>query len=629
LAKTKSRTKTTKKPNRRIGGFISFSSKLSLKQKLRGNRLIAVLILALLLVGSGIFLASRSHAASIDPTTWAPTTPGAYFFDRSNLTGNAESDFSSRESQFGRKFDGEMYYVPADVTSADLADAHWSLASDKVPFVTLSWADGNNPTNIIPQIASGAYDKQITDFALSVKSQLSPYGRTLVRPFWEFNYEGSEWNDVNYGNNAADFVAAWQHFVNIFRQNNVTNVKWLWNPIRIGSSQAQNPTPYYPGSSYVDWIGTDAYPKNSYLTLYQLATTSGSGISFDWYDTFKSYGKPMMFGETGVLPENKYSSGAQTRATWWNDALTELINQMPDVRAVEYFDSNTTADDWEYDAPGTTTGDSGSEAISAAATAADNCYLNLFSSICGGKPPTPPPSPSPSLSGSPSRTPSPHPTPTPSGTATPHPTPTPSGTPKPSTSPTKTPSVGSVTLSTSADTYVFSGAPYQTNGSAANLHVAAYNLRALLKFATDDAVPDGDKATSVQLKLYTVQNPAGKGGYEVHPESTAWQQSSADWNNQPTWNTNVLETSSTPDVRSWITINLPVSSLNNGGPTAYGIRYTAATNTVEEFDSSASAQYGPKLVINYSPSGTGMSAGSLFYLGTGSLAAILLVLVIF
>src|SRR6266480_5573156 len=32
------------------------------------------------------------------------------------------------EAEFGRKFDGHLYYLPADVTSADLADARWSLA---------------------------------------------------------------------------------------------------------------------------------------------------------------------------------------------------------------------------------------------------------------------------------------------------------------------------------------------------------------------------------------------------------------------------------------------------------------------------------------------------------------------
>ena len=376
-----------------------------------GRLLAAGLAVAFITAGAGAHAAGAdAHAAglggqaaaSINVSTWAPARAGVYFFDRSALGSGQRADFSRRESQFGRKFDGHLYYVPADVTPSDLADAHWSLVSDHVPFVTLSWSTGNNPNTIIPDIVAGKYDQEISDFASSVKTELSPYGRILIRPFWEFNFTGSEWNDVHYGGNSQEFIAAWRHFVNIFRSNNVGNVKWLWNPIRVGGSQAQNPVPYYPGSSYVDWIGIDAYPKNMWLTLQQLATTSGGSSGFDWYDTFKSYGKPLMFGEVGIMPANSYGSGAPTRATWWQDGLSELKNQLPAVRAIEYFDSST-AHDWRYDAPGTFPGDSGAEALAAAKNSASQCYMDVLSADCG----RPSPRPSHSHSRSPSALPSP------------------------------------------------------------------------------------------------------------------------------------------------------------------------------------------------------------------------------
>jgi len=376
-----------------------------------GRLLAAGLAVAFITAGAGAHAAGAdAHAAglggqaaaSINVSTWAPARAGVYFFDRSALGSGQRADFSRRESQFGRKFDGHLYYVPADVTPSDLADAHWSLVSDHVPFVTLSWSTGNNPNTIIPDIVAGKYDQEISDFASSVKTELSPYGRILIRPFWEFNFTGSEWNDVHYGGNSQEFIAAWRHFVNIFRSNNVGNVKWLWNPIRVGGSQAQNPVPYYPGSSYVDWIGIDAYPKNMWLTLQQLATTSGGSSGFDWYDTFKSYGKPLMFGEVGIMPANSYGSGAPTRATWWQDALSELKNRLPAVRAIEYFDSST-AHDWRYDAPGTFPGDSGAEALAAAKNSASQCYMDVLSADCG----RPSPRPSHSHSRSPSALPSP------------------------------------------------------------------------------------------------------------------------------------------------------------------------------------------------------------------------------
>jgi hypothetical protein len=356
----------------------------------------------------------ESAATSINAATWAPLGRGAYFFDRSAPRPSEPSDFASREAQFRRKFDGHMYYLPAHVTSADLADAHWSLASDHVPFVVLSWATGNNPGTIIPDIAAGKYDTEITDFAYAVKAQLSPYGHILIRPFWEFNFTGGEWNDIHYKDNPATFISAWHHFINIFRADHVGNVKWLWNPIRIGGSQAQNPVPYYPGNSYVDWIGIDAYPKNRWLTLQQLVTTSGGSSNFDWYQTFSGYDKPLMVGEVGILPATAYGGHAPARATWWMDALSELRHSLTQIRAIEYFDSDTSYD-WRYDAPGTAPGDSGAEALDAARAVARSCYLNVFSRTCSRPTPRPkpshkskPPSPTPSARESASPRSSPH-----------------------------------------------------------------------------------------------------------------------------------------------------------------------------------------------------------------------------
>jgi hypothetical protein len=348
-----------------------------------GRRLLAEgVVLAFVAAGIGIHTTELDgHGASINPSTWVPAHAGVYFFDRSNVRGGSSTDFARRESEFGRKFDGHLYYLPADVTRPDLADAHWSLAVDHVPFVILSWSTGNNPNTIIPEIAAGKYDSDIANFANAVKAELSPYGHILIRPFWEFNFTGSEWNDVHYGGNSHEFIAAWQHFVNVFRRDNVSNVKWLWNSIRVGGNQAQNPVPYYPGSSYVDWIGIDAYPKNMWLSLQQLATTSGGTSSFDWYDTFKSYGKPLMFGEVGILPANVYGGSAPTRATWWEDALSELKTQLPAVRAIEYFDSNT-GHNWTYNAPGTVPGDSGASALAAARDFASSCFADVLSRAC-------------------------------------------------------------------------------------------------------------------------------------------------------------------------------------------------------------------------------------------------------
>ncbi|HET9124948.1 MAG TPA: glycosyl hydrolase [Solirubrobacteraceae bacterium] len=335
------------------------------------------LTLVLLLIGQG-----SGRAETINPVTWAPSGSGAYFFDRSNQTGNQIRDFSARERLFGRKFDGHLYYLEhCDVTRSMLNGPHWSLVRDRVPFVVLSWCGGHNPDSIIPQIAAGRLDKAINDFAASVKARLASHGHVFIRPFWEFNYTGSEWSDIHYGGNPQTFIAAWRRVVDLFRRHGLSDrrVKFIWSPNRTGG-QSQNPVPYYPGSRYVDWIGIDAYPKHRFLTLQQLVTTGGG---FDWYARFRSYGKPLMVSETGIRPTGAYGSGAPTRAQWWADLVSELRGPLRAIKAVEYFDSSPGVD-WGYTAPDSTPGDGSAQAFAAARAAAHSCVLDVLAARCTG-----------------------------------------------------------------------------------------------------------------------------------------------------------------------------------------------------------------------------------------------------
>ncbi len=47
-----------------------------------------------------------------------------------------------------------------------------------------------------------------------------------------------------------EYVAAYRHFVDLFRSNDVNNVLWVWSPA--GTLEAPD---YYPGDDYVDYAG--------------------------------------------------------------------------------------------------------------------------------------------------------------------------------------------------------------------------------------------------------------------------------------------------------------------------------------------------------------------------------------
>ncbi len=95
--------------------------------------------------------------------------------------------------------------------------------------------------------------------------------------------------------------------------------------------------------------------------------------------------------------------------------MSELRHSITNVKAIEYFDSDT-AYDWRYDASGAAPGDSGAAALAAARDVAHSCYLDSLAGACHhrahhrAKPshsPSPSPSPSspsPAPSASPSHT---------------------------------------------------------------------------------------------------------------------------------------------------------------------------------------------------------------------------------
>ncbi len=101
------------------------------------------------------------------------------------------------------------------------------------------------------------------------------------------------------------------------------------------------PWAYYPGSSYVDWIGFDGYSKLG---------DNGQPLTFDQifsgYITYitsnpNTFGtKPIMIGETGSC--NQYPS-PNNQASYVNSIQTELDSQTyPSVHAFLYFDAPST-----------------------------------------------------------------------------------------------------------------------------------------------------------------------------------------------------------------------------------------------------------------------------------------------
>ena len=155
---------------------------------------------------------------------------------------------------------------------------------DAVPLVQI------NPAGVsLTAITSGQYDAYLRGYAAAVSS----YGHPVILSFGhEMN---GHWYSWGYRHTSpGQFVAAWRHVVNVFRAAGARNVTWLWTINIIDTHGGiPGPAPWWPGSSYVNWVGIDGYYFKSSWTFAPLF-----GPTIKAVRAFTS--DPILIAETGA-----------------------------------------------------------------------------------------------------------------------------------------------------------------------------------------------------------------------------------------------------------------------------------------------------------------------------------------
>jgi hypothetical protein len=201
-----------------------------------------------------------------------------------------------------------------------------------------SWhlGDGiNQPDFKLSSIYMGAHDDYIQQWALSAKSWGHPF---FLRFDWEMNGNWQyPWSEQLNGNQPGDYIKAWRHVHDIFTQNNVTNVTWVWCP-NISGPTTRAMALLYPGDAYVDWTCLDGYNKYSTWLGFHTVFT---GSSIDWlHNSYQEIlavapTKPIMLGEVASL---EAGDGGAKKAGWIIDAFkTQLPVNFPKIKAIVWF----------------------------------------------------------------------------------------------------------------------------------------------------------------------------------------------------------------------------------------------------------------------------------------------------
>lgn len=253
------------------------------------RRLVKVVmaIIALAAIAVGVILYNKKAGPTGPLPVNLPPASGSYLGVFADGTPSSYNGVTTFTKTTGAKPDVVMYYsgwyVPFPTGFANTV-----ANNGAVPLVQM------DPDKVsVTGIASGRYDGYLSEYAEAVRAYRHPvilsFGHEMNGGWYSWGYTHTS---------AATFVAAWRHIVNLFRALGAQNVTWLWTVNIINDAHGGNiprPTQWWPGNTYVNWVGIDGY----YLKpSWKFAPLFGPTIGAVRQLT----DAPILIAETGAIP---------------------------------------------------------------------------------------------------------------------------------------------------------------------------------------------------------------------------------------------------------------------------------------------------------------------------------------
>jgi beta-mannanase len=168
-------------------------------------------------------------------------------------------------------------------------------------------------------------------------------GTVLLRILHEFNGDWYPWCTVKNDKNPFLLAKAFRYIHNIFKENNVTNVKFIWcpNSMSIPSDPWNYIMDAYPGDEYVDIVGLDIY--NGAGTAKSWRSFRKEGIENYFLLTQELPEKPLIVCETASRERRAGECGkCQDKEEWIKEMSEALKTDMSKIRLLSWFNEKET-----------------------------------------------------------------------------------------------------------------------------------------------------------------------------------------------------------------------------------------------------------------------------------------------
>jgi hypothetical protein len=195
-----------------------------------------------------------------------------------SVSANAINDF---ENQSGKKI-AWAYFSNNWLDSLVFPAGAVSLIRNhgSTPYIRLMYRSNfdegkADPELTMANLASGRYDSSLTRWMLEAKNcgtdLLVEFGTEVNGSWFPWNgiYSGAGiatgYGDPQYPDGPEVFRDAYRHIIDLYRQLRVQNITWFYH-FDVNDEPEEwwnNPVYYYPGDSYIDWIGVSTYGQFS------------------------------------------------------------------------------------------------------------------------------------------------------------------------------------------------------------------------------------------------------------------------------------------------------------------------------------------------------------------------------
>ncbi|WP_394296679.1 MULTISPECIES: glycoside hydrolase family 26 protein [Nocardiopsis] len=196
----------------------------------------------------------------------------------------------------------------------------------------------DHPTQEYSDIIHGRFDR-------SLRAQARRIAGLEYPVFVTFDHEADANKRYHTRGTPEEFVRAWRHIVDLYRENGAENAVWVWNVTGWPKNLPRLPE-LWPGNDYVDWISWEAYNMTGCELMphwdHVLSFEDALSPAYEWIqENGAEHGidpdKPVMIGEMGTVPIPGDPKGT---AEWYAD-IPEVLKRYERVKAVKMWDGMT------------------------------------------------------------------------------------------------------------------------------------------------------------------------------------------------------------------------------------------------------------------------------------------------